>query len=117
MGKVPIISINKTDGCHVYLSHESLNCDIISAKSSEMNILVPKDDGDFVSIDGSTRRMSDSDPKSVLSGWSFSRLASVASNRCSSLLLLLPQTEHPVPEQFKTSWDGSKLVTAVTELV
>lgn len=50
MGKVPIISINKTDGCHVYLSRESLNCDIISAKSSEMNILVPKDDGDFVSI-------------------------------------------------------------------
>lgn len=50
MGKIPTISINKTDGCHVYLSKDSLKCEIISAKSSEMNILVPKDDGEFVSI-------------------------------------------------------------------
>lgn len=50
IGKVPTISINKTDGCHVYLSQDSLNCEIISAKSSEMNILVPNKDGEFVSI-------------------------------------------------------------------
>ena len=50
MGKVPTISINKTDGCHVYLSTDSLACEIISAKSSEMNVSVPKGkDGDFVS--------------------------------------------------------------------
>ncbi|KAG7225397.1 hypothetical protein INR49_027386 [Caranx melampygus] len=47
MGKVPTISINKTDGCHVYLSEASLHCEIVSAKSSEMNVLVPKD-GEFV---------------------------------------------------------------------
>lgn len=50
MGKIPTISINKTDGCHVYLSKDSLSCEIISAKSSEMNILVPQKDGEFVSI-------------------------------------------------------------------
>uniref|UniRef100_A0A8C6TK19 Adenylyl cyclase-associated protein n=1 Tax=Neogobius melanostomus TaxID=47308 RepID=A0A8C6TK19_9GOBI len=72
MGKVPTISINKTDGCHVYLSKDSLSCEIVSAKSSEMNILVPKDDGDFV--------------------------------------------ETPVPEQFKTVWNGEKLVTTATEI-
>ncbi|TWW65794.1 Adenylyl cyclase-associated protein 1 [Takifugu flavidus] len=72
MGKVPTISINKTDGCHVYLSSDSLSCEIISAKSSEMNVLVPGKDGEF--------------------------------------------TELPVPEQFKTVWDGSKLVTTVTEI-
>ncbi|KAM6900039.1 adenylyl cyclase-associated protein 1 [Xenentodon cancila] len=72
MGKVPTISINKTDGCHVYLSPDSLSCEIISAKSSEMNILVPKKDGEF--------------------------------------------TELPVPEQFKTVWDGQKLVTTATEI-
>ncbi|KAL0962448.1 hypothetical protein UPYG_G00340130 [Umbra pygmaea] len=72
MGKVPTISINKTDGCHVYLSKDSLECEIVSAKSSEMNILVPGKDGDF--------------------------------------------TELPVPEQFKTVWDGSKLVTTCTEI-
>lgn len=47
IGKVPTISINKTDGCHVYLSESSINCEIVSAKSSEMNILVP-DHGDYV---------------------------------------------------------------------
>lgn len=50
MGKVPTISINKTDGCHVYLSSDSLKCEIISAKSSEMNVLVPGKDGEFVSV-------------------------------------------------------------------
>lgn len=72
MGKVPTISVNKTDGCHIYLSQDSLKCEIVSAKSSEMNILVPKKDGEF--------------------------------------------TELPVPEQFKTVWDGSKLVTTATEI-
>ncbi|XP_033010499.1 adenylyl cyclase-associated protein 2 isoform X1 [Lacerta agilis] len=72
IGKVPTISINKTEGCHIYLSEESLDCEIVSAKSSEMNILIPKD-GDY--------------------------------------------KEFPVPEQFKTSWDGSKLVTDPTEIV
>ncbi|XP_076865100.1 adenylyl cyclase-associated protein 1 [Brachyhypopomus gauderio] len=72
MGKIPTISINKTDGCHVYLSEASLSCEIISAKSSEMNVLVPGKDGEF--------------------------------------------TEIPVPEQFKTVWNGSKLVTTATEI-
>lgn len=72
LGKVPTISINKTDGCHVYLSQNSLSCEIVSAKSSEMNVLVPGKDGDF--------------------------------------------TEIPVPEQFKTVWDGKKLVTTATEI-
>ncbi|NXG74931.1 CAP2 protein, partial [Baryphthengus martii] len=72
MGKVPTISINKTEGCHVYFSEESLDCEIVSAKSSEMNILIPQD-GDY--------------------------------------------KEFPVPEQFKTAWDGSKLVTEPAEIV
>ncbi|KAG2461167.1 CAP1 protein, partial [Polypterus senegalus] len=72
MGKVPTISINKTDGCHIYLSKDSTQCEIISAKSSEMNILVPDAQGEFVEI--------------------------------------------PVPEQFKTVWNGKKLVTTATEM-
>ncbi|NXS88909.1 CAP2 protein, partial [Erpornis zantholeuca] len=72
MGKVPTISINKTEGCHIYLSEESLDCEIVSAKSSEMNVLIPQD-GDY--------------------------------------------KEFPVPEQFKTAWDGSKLVTEPAEIV
>lgn len=48
MGKVPTISINKTEGCHIYLSEHALGCEIVSAKSSEMNVLIPQD-GDYVS--------------------------------------------------------------------
>ena len=33
----------------MYLSKDALEAEIVTAKSSEMNILVPKDDGDFVS--------------------------------------------------------------------
>ena len=47
-GKMAIVSIDKTDGCMIYLSKDSLNCEIISSKSSEMNVLIPKDDGDYV---------------------------------------------------------------------
>ncbi|KAJ8273917.1 hypothetical protein GJAV_G00106910 [Gymnothorax javanicus] len=71
MGTVPTISINKTDGCHVYLSQEALGCEVISAKSSEMNLLLPQGD-DY--------------------------------------------REFPVPEQFKTVWNGSRLVTEPTEI-
>ncbi|XP_012412907.1 adenylyl cyclase-associated protein 2 isoform X2 [Trichechus manatus latirostris] len=72
MGKVPTISINKTEGCHIYLSEDALDCEIVSAKSSEMNILIPQD-GDY--------------------------------------------REFPVPEQFKTTWNGSKLVTEPAEIL
>ncbi|XP_048204376.1 adenylyl cyclase-associated protein 2 [Perognathus longimembris pacificus] len=72
LGRVPTISINKTEGCHIYLSEDALDCEIVSAKSSEMNILIPQD-GDY--------------------------------------------REFPVPEQFKTVWDGSKLVTEPAEIM
>ena len=50
-GKVQTVSIDKTDGCQVYLSKDSLEAEIVTAKSSEMNICVPEgDDGDFVSF-------------------------------------------------------------------
>lgn len=47
LGKVPTISIDKTDGCQMYLSPESLDVVIVSSKSSEMNVLVPKGNGDY----------------------------------------------------------------------
>ena len=48
--KVPTVSIDKTDGCQIYLNDGSLDVSIVSAKSSEMNVLVPKSDGDYVSF-------------------------------------------------------------------
>lgn len=50
LGSLPTISIQKTDGCQVYLSKESLDAEIVTSKSSEMNLLVPMGEGgDFVS--------------------------------------------------------------------
>ncbi|KAI1724315.1 adenylyl cyclase-associated protein 2 [Ditylenchus destructor] len=49
LGTLPTISIQKTDGCQVYLSKDSLNAEIVTSKSSEMNVLAPiGDDGDFI---------------------------------------------------------------------
>ncbi|XP_014662087.1 PREDICTED: adenylyl cyclase-associated protein 1-like [Priapulus caudatus] len=46
-GKVPTIVIDKTDGVQIYLSKESMDVEIVSAKSSEMNISIPQDDGEY----------------------------------------------------------------------
>lgn len=100
MGKVPTISINKTDGCQVYLSKDSLSCEVISAKSSEMNVLVPKEDGEFVSI--RPPRAPKTTPVCLL--------RSLPVHLASSL-----QGEFPLPEQYKTIWDGDKFVTVASE--
>jgi len=47
-GVVPTVSIDKTDGCQIYLNKDTLSADIITAKSSEMNVLVPNEAGEFV---------------------------------------------------------------------
>eukprot|EP00118_Oscarella_pearsei_P024612 m.306422 g.306422 ORF g.306422 m.306422 type:complete len:471 (+) comp41225_c0_seq1:130-1542(+) len=48
MGSVPTVNVDKTDGCQVFLSKDCLTAEIVSAKSSEMNVMIPKgDDGDF----------------------------------------------------------------------
>ena len=44
---MPLLNIDKTDGVQVYLSPECLDVEIVTAKSSEMNVLVPQEDGDF----------------------------------------------------------------------
>ncbi|XP_066268121.1 adenylyl cyclase-associated protein 1-like isoform X3 [Branchiostoma lanceolatum] len=46
-GKTPIFNVDKTDGCQIYLSKTSLDTEVVGAKYSELNILVPDDDGEF----------------------------------------------------------------------
>ena len=48
LGKVPTISVEKTDGCQMFLSEDSKAVEIITAKSSEMNVSIPSGD-EFVS--------------------------------------------------------------------
>lgn len=40
-GKVPSVAIDKTSGIQVYLSKDSIEAEIVTSKSSEMNILLP----------------------------------------------------------------------------
>jgi adenylyl cyclase-associated protein len=47
MDYVPTIQIEKTDGCHVYLSKTSLETEFITSKSSEMTVNVPFGDGEY----------------------------------------------------------------------
>ena len=48
--KVPTVSIDKTDGCQVFFPSGIGSTEIVTAKSSEMNIMLPKDGGqDMVS--------------------------------------------------------------------
>ncbi|KAL5218626.1 hypothetical protein ABZP36_019310 [Zizania latifolia] len=49
-GTAPTISIDNTSGCQLYLSNDSLGTSITSAKSSEINVMVPSGatDGDWV---------------------------------------------------------------------
>merc|ERR1712106_893038 len=48
-GKCNAIIMDKTDGCQMFLSKDSTGVEIVSAKSSEMNVMVPKGD-DFVEM-------------------------------------------------------------------
>ena len=41
-GSVPTIMVDKTDGCQIFLSKDSLKSEIVTAKSTEMNVCVPK---------------------------------------------------------------------------
>ncbi|XP_020714968.1 adenylyl cyclase-associated protein 1 isoform X2 [Ceratitis capitata] len=50
LGFVPTISIDKTDGCQMYLCKESLGVEIVSSKSSEMNVMLPQANGDYTEL-------------------------------------------------------------------
>lgn len=49
-GKCPTAVVDKTDGYQLYLSKESADLEFFSAKSSEINILVQKADGEFTEL-------------------------------------------------------------------
>jgi len=71
LGIVPTVTIDKTDGCQMYLSKDSLSTEIVTSKSSELNVMIPKSDGDY--------------------------------------------SEHPIPEQFKTTVGPKGLNTVIIE--
>lgn len=71
MGRVPTIAVDKTDGAHIYLSNDSLSVEVVTSKSSEVNVSVPTPSGDYMEI--------------------------------------------PVPEQYKSVWNGKGLTTSIID--
>jgi len=67
MGKVPTINVEKTDVAQIFLSAQSTDAEIVTAKSSSVNVSVPDASGEFV--------------------------------------------EHPIPEQFKSIFNGKTFKT------
>ncbi|KAL1215741.1 Cyclase-associated protein 1 [Cardamine amara subsp. amara] len=47
-GSAPTVSVDNSTGCQLYLSKDSLETAITTAKSSEINVMVPGTDGDWV---------------------------------------------------------------------
>ncbi|UXI21503.1 hypothetical protein NH340_JMT07446 [Sarcoptes scabiei] len=70
-GVVPTITVDKVDGIEIYLGEKTLDCEIVSSKSSEINVSVQNSVGDYV--------------------------------------------EHPLPEQFKSVWNGKSFKTIALE--
>ena len=54
-GNVPTVSIDKTDGCQVFFPNGVGDTEIVTAKSSEMNIMVPKPGSQDLVSEGSSR--------------------------------------------------------------
>jgi len=51
LGKVPSVAIDKSSGIQLFLSKHALEAEIVTSKSSEMNILLPGDgDADLVEL-------------------------------------------------------------------
>ncbi|CAI5439600.1 unnamed protein product [Caenorhabditis angaria] len=46
LGELPTISIQKTDGCQVFLSKSALKCQVVSSKSTEMNVVAQLNEND-----------------------------------------------------------------------
>lgn len=92
---MPTISIDKTDGCQMFLSKESFNVEIVSSKSSEMNVMLPNAAGDDYVRPIVTYLMF-----LFINGDFFSSLF---------------QTEQAIPEQFKTKIAGNSLKTECVE--
>lgn len=79
----------------MYLSADSLAVELITSKSSEMNVMVPKANGDYVS-------------------YSLIRRCDLAIFVILRKYVIL-QSEYPVPEQFKTTISKNGLSTMAVD--
>ena len=121
------MSIDKTDGCQVFLNKNCLGCEIFSAKSSEMNICVPKGDDDYVSesFTFNHTKINNANIALVCFMQLMQAVLLLTYTLYTHTLTLSPyththtyttQSEHALPEQFKSSWNGKAFVTDCSDV-
>jgi hypothetical protein len=94
---VPSVQIDKTDGCKLYVSKEAMDVKLVTSKASEINVVVPTEDGDVVCCTLISVAFNVYPLSNVSDRFSFS--------------LPLVQKEYAVPEQFITSIGTTSLST------
>lgn len=50
LGKVPTFAVDKTSGCQIYLSKDSIESEIVTSKSDQMNVLFPDNTDELVEV-------------------------------------------------------------------
>ncbi|KAG6484518.1 hypothetical protein ZIOFF_053036 [Zingiber officinale] len=109
-GSAPTISIDNTSGCQLYLGKHSLGASITTAKSSEINVLVPggSPDSDWAPCNASCKFRAVLDAATDI----------VASQHfCGTRQFFSPDTspmspvEHALPQQFAHSFKSGQFVT------
>ncbi|CDW55644.1 adenylyl cyclase associated protein 1 [Trichuris trichiura] len=114
LGTLPTITIQKTDGCLLYLSRSALDCEVVSSRSSEMNVLIPKEDGEYV-------RMFEFEKIYIkrtraAASWHFAnRNRSQPIDKRDGHIRDAVLQEYSIPEQFKTFWNGKQLESKPTD--
>lgn len=51
---MPSVTVDKCSGCQVFLSPDCLDCEIISAKTDEMNVVLPPENEESDIVSGRT---------------------------------------------------------------
>ena len=104
-GTAPTLAVDNTSGCQLYLGAASLHASVTTAKSSEVNVLVP----------GTTP---EDDLVSLTTTPGHAALVGCAGSNCLKCQLMDKiwnvehwQVEHALPEQFIHKYEGSSFVT------
>ncbi|KAG6533287.1 hypothetical protein ZIOFF_007153 [Zingiber officinale] len=104
----PTISIDNTSGCQLYLCKHSLGASITTAKSSEINVLVPSAGPDSDWLLSCLLSI-------VLAGMLNAMQSASANQLCTLPLALFPASiavvEHALPQQFAHSFKSGQFVT------
>ena len=127
-GATPTISVDNIVGCQLYLSRESLETSITTAKATEVNVMVPSSDPDadlvcllpfffflknFLGVVTSFAHTRDRKQSFCLSPIQVKHSKSCSVLSCHVLfnVMIWLQAEHPLPQQYIHTYQDGNFVT------